>query len=49
MNGTWFEQRDGKKVYECGDCLHHTTSTERVTACPECGGPVENLSKARAE
>ena len=49
MNSTWFEYSDGEKVYECTDCLSHMTSAERLTACPECGGPVENLSKARAE
>ena len=49
VTDSWFDQDTGRKVYECTDCLDHYTSSERLSVCPECGGPVENLSKARAE
>jgi len=33
--------------YECRDCGTHTTSETRLTECPDCGGPVENIAKAQ--
>nr|WP_177191571.1 rubrerythrin-like domain-containing protein [Halolamina pelagica] len=36
-------------MYECTDCLEHHTSVASLTACPACGGRVENLTKDRAE
>ncbi|MFD1566730.1 rubrerythrin-like domain-containing protein [Halolamina litorea] len=39
----------GTKLYECVDCLQHHTSEDRLAVCPDCGGTVENLTKARAE
>lgn len=38
-----------EKLYECADCLEHHSTEHRLTVCPDCGGRVENLSKARAE
>ncbi|QKY18852.1 rubrerythrin-like domain-containing protein [Halolamina sp. CBA1230] len=49
MDDSWIEHSSGEKLYECSDCLGHHTSSDRISVCPECGGPVENLSKARAE
>lgn len=39
----------GGKLYECTDCLAHHTTTGRLSYCPDCGGEIENLTKARAE
>lgn len=39
--------RPGESYYECMDCQYRTTSAKHVASCPECGGPVRNLSVAR--
>ncbi|MFC6735608.1 rubrerythrin-like domain-containing protein [Halolamina salina] len=44
-----YEYRSGEKLYECSDCLGHHASADRLTSCPECGGPVKNITKPRAE
>ena len=49
VHGRLNEHRTDRKLYECTDCLEHHTSTERVVACPNCGGTTENLTKPRAE
>jgi Zn finger protein HypA/HybF involved in hydrogenase expression len=37
----------GKDVYECWDCLKRVESKTATTACPECGGAVQNLAVPR--
>jgi|AntRauTorcE11898_2_1112593.scaffolds.fasta_scaffold07570_3 hypothetical protein len=33
--------------YECRECLARHCVTNGLSACPDCGGDVENLSKPR--
>ena len=33
--------------YECSACGGRTTSTDRLTECPDCGGAVQNIAVAR--
>lgn len=49
MNSQPNEHRLPEKVYECTDCLEHHSTAGSLTACPACGGRVENLTKDRAE
>ena len=38
-----------EQLYECLECGKRLCSAETVTACPGCGGPVQNLSRPRPE
>jgi len=33
--------------FECRHCGSRTRSDERLSACPSCGGPVENIAIPR--
>jgi Zn finger protein HypA/HybF involved in hydrogenase expression len=33
--------------YECHSCGARTTSEERIERCPDCGGEVHNIARAR--
>jgi Zn finger protein HypA/HybF involved in hydrogenase expression len=33
--------------FECLTCGDRTTSTDRLTECPDCGGTVQNIAVAR--
>jgi ribosomal protein L37E len=37
----------GEYHYECRECGGRSWSDERLGACPECGGAVENLAVPR--
>jgi len=38
-----------EQFYECLACGARVCSEERVTACPECEGRVQNISRPRPE
>lgn len=38
-----------EQLYECTACGTRFCSGETITACPECAGTVQNLSRPRPE